>query len=82
MIPTVSAKDAEACESPIDVSTMWGRHLYDYYVQEFHPNAVTRLAWKTTFTAGNGVRALVRRARNPKDSKAEHLMRNARAVWK
>lgn len=79
--PDGVGKDAEV-ESPIDVSTMWGRHLYDYYVQEFHPNALTRLAWKTTFTAGNGVRALARRARNPKDSKAEHLMRNARAVWK
>jgi GT2 family glycosyltransferase len=69
-------------ESPIDVSSMWGRNLYDYYVYQFHPTAVTRLAWKTTFTVGNGLRALARKARNPRDSKAEHLMRNARAVWK
>jgi len=73
--------DAEV-EAPIDVSTMWGRNLYDYYVHQFHPNVVTRLAWKTTFTAGLGLRALVLRARNPKDSRAEHLMRNALAVWK
>jgi hypothetical protein len=74
-------KDAEV-EAPIDESTMWGKGLYEYYVHQFHPNAVTRLAWKTTFTAGLGLRALVRRARNPKDSMAERLMRNALAVWK
>jgi hypothetical protein len=80
-----AGKDAEA-ESlegpPIDVSTMWGRNLYDYYVQEFHPTAVTRLAWKTVFTGGNGIRALVRQGRNPKDRMAARLMRNALAVWK
>jgi N-acetylglucosaminyl-diphospho-decaprenol L-rhamnosyltransferase len=78
-------KEAEVAspEKPeIDVSTMWGKNLYDYYVQEFHPTAVTRLAWKTVFTGGNGLRALVRQARNPKDRKAAHLMRNALAVWK
>lgn len=67
---------------PIDVSAMWGRNLYDYYVHEFHPNAATRLAWKMTFTAGNGARALARQARNPGDAKAEHLVKNALAVWK
>jgi GT2 family glycosyltransferase len=69
-------------EPPIDVSTMWGKNLYDYYVREFHPAAVTRLAWKTVFTGGNGIRALARQARNPKDRMAGHLMRNALAVWK
>jgi N-acetylglucosaminyl-diphospho-decaprenol L-rhamnosyltransferase len=79
-----SGNDAEAnsAEPPIDISTMWGRNLYDYYVHEYHPTAVTRLAWKMTFTVGNGVRALARQARNPKDDKAEHLMKNALAVWR
>jgi hypothetical protein len=67
---------------PIDISSMWGRNLYDYYAHEFHPTAAARLAWKITFTAGNGVRALARQARDPKDTKAEHLMKNALAVWK
>jgi GT2 family glycosyltransferase len=78
-------KDLEAKsleEAPIDVSTMWGRNLYDYYVREFHPTAVTRLAWKTVFTGGNGLRALVRQGRDPKDRLAAHLMRNALAVWR
>ena len=78
------ASDAEVKSpvEPIDVSAMWGRNLYDYYVHEFHPAAATRLAWKITFTAGNGVRALARQARNPKNKKSEHLMRNALAIWK
>jgi GT2 family glycosyltransferase len=72
---------ATLATDPIDVSTMWGANLYDYYIQQFHPNAVTRLAWKITFTAGNALRALVLRIRNPKDRKARHLLRNALAVW-
>jgi hypothetical protein len=75
--------EEESVNAPlIDVSTMWGKNLYDYYVREFHPTAVTRLAWKTVFTCGNGIRALARQARNSKDRKAAHLMRNALAVWK
>jgi N-acetylglucosaminyl-diphospho-decaprenol L-rhamnosyltransferase len=81
--PDLSIAEANSLATPpIDVSSMWGRNLYDYYAHEFHPTAAARLAWKMTFTAGNGVRALARQVRNPKDDKAEHLMKNALAVWK
>lgn len=77
-----SNSDAAAASEPIDISTMWGRHLYDYYVRQFHPRALTRLAWRTTFTAGLAARAMVRGARHPGDAKARHLMKNALAVWR
>lgn len=79
---TENSSEPDESDPPFDVSTMWGRHLYDYYVQQFEPTAVTRLAWRTTFTAGNGARAVVRQAKNPKDRRASHLMKNALAVWK
>ena len=66
----------------IDVSDMWGRNLYDYYVHEFHPGSVTRLAWRLTFTAGNGVRALAYRKTPGGRVKSDHLMKNALAVWR
>jgi GT2 family glycosyltransferase len=67
---------------PIDVSTMWGRNLYDYYLRQFQPTAVSRLAWRLTFTSGNASRALVRLARDRQDRRAKHLMKNALAVWR
>lgn len=66
---------------PPDVGTMWGRNLYDYYTAAYEPTMVTRTAWRVTFTAGNAIRAAVRRRRDPQDRKAEHLMKNALAVW-
>jgi N-acetylglucosaminyl-diphospho-decaprenol L-rhamnosyltransferase len=64
-----------------DVSRMWGRSLYDYYTTAYTPNAMTRLAWKVTFTSGNVARATVRRWRNPQDRTADRLMKNGLAVW-
>ncbi|MGE2735306.1 glycosyltransferase [Mycolicibacterium vaccae] len=66
---------------PPDVSTMWGRNLYDYYRTAYQPTALTSLAWRTTFTAGNVSRGLVRRWRDPQDPRAGHLTKNALAVW-
>ncbi|WP_169814706.1 glycosyltransferase family 2 protein [Nocardia crassostreae] len=81
-IPAVEPPSTTTPAEPIDISTMWGRHLYDYYVRQFQPRALTRLAWRTTFTAGLAARALVRGARHPGDAKARHLMKNALAVWR
>lgn len=66
---------------PPDVSTMWGKNLYDYYRGAYEPSLATRTAWRVTFTAGNAARASVRRWRDPQDHKAAHLMKNALAVW-
>ncbi|WP_193046315.1 glycosyltransferase [Mycolicibacterium baixiangningiae] len=68
--------------SPLDVSTMWGRNLYDYYLRQFQPTSVNRLAWRITFTLGNASRAFLRLARDRHDRRAKHLMKNALAVWR
>ena len=73
---------ADPSAEPIDIGTMWGRHLYQYYAQEFRPNPVTRLIWRLVFTFGNAARALIRRSRYPGDAKAKHLMKNALAIWR
>lgn len=66
---------------PPDVSAMWGKNLYDYYRCAYEPSIATRTAWRVTFTAGNALRASVRKWRDPEDRKAAHLMKNALAVW-
>ncbi|MFC9997685.1 glycosyltransferase [Nocardia sp. NPDC127526] len=79
---TTPANELAPANEPIDISTMWGRHLYDYYVRQFRPRALTRLAWRITFAVGLAVRAAVRGVRHPGDAKARHLMKNALAVWR
>jgi GT2 family glycosyltransferase len=66
---------------PVGIDTMWGRNLYDYYLKEFRPNVLTRLAWRVIFTSGNGARALARSFRDREDRTAKHLMKNALAIW-
>lgn len=67
---------------PLDIGTMWARNLYDYYRREFAPNVVTATMWRLTFSVGNAARALVYKARKDNSGKANHLMRNAIAVWR
>lgn len=78
----VTAPVSSGDDPSIDVSTMWGKNLYDYYTRQFHPSAAGRLAWRMTFTSGNAVRASVRLARDRQDRRARHLMKNALAVWR
>jgi GT2 family glycosyltransferase len=63
------------------LNVMWAVNLYDFYVTEYRPTIVTRLAWKTVFTLGNALRAAARLAAHPGDRKAKRLLKNAFAVW-
>ena len=74
-----AAKSPPAEHAKLNV--MWAVNLYDFYVTEYRPSVVTRLAWKTVFTFGNAVRAAVRLVVHPSDHKARRLLKNAFAVW-
>ncbi|HHV21266.1 MAG TPA: glycosyltransferase family 2 protein [Propionibacterium sp.] len=77
----VYAVPGEGIAPPADLTGMWGRHTYAYYVHQFRPNPVTRFAWRVVFSGGLASRALVRRIRSPKDPMAKKLLDNALAVW-
>jgi GT2 family glycosyltransferase len=72
------------------ISTMWAENTYDYYVTEFAPNGLQRLAWRLIFTSGMLSRALlfVLRGRRDGAQRAEYMARANRftkfslAVWK
>lgn len=76
-----AARVVEPASASRDVSTMWAANLYDFYLTEYRPSVLTRLAWKTVFTSGNALRAVIRLARRPGDRNAKRLLRNAFAVW-
>lgn len=71
----------EGIEPPTNFKGMWGRNTYAYYVQQFEPNPVTRLAWRVVFTGGLASRALLRKMRDRNDPTAKKLLDNALAVW-
>lgn len=68
-------------EPKIKTGVMWAVNLYDFYVTEYRPSAVTRLAWKAIFTSGNALRAFIGLVAHPGDRNAKRLLRNAFAVW-
>lgn len=66
---------------PPDITGMWGRNTYDYYVRQFHPNSAQRLLWRAVFSGGLACRAAVRLVRNRQDRLAKKMLENAAAVW-
>lgn len=66
---------------PPDVTGMWARNTYDYYVRRFEPSRVTRLTWRGVFSAGLAGRAALRMLRNRNDRIARKMLQNAAAVW-
>jgi GT2 family glycosyltransferase len=72
------------------ISTLWARNTYDYYRTQFRPNAASRLAWKTVFSAGLLSRSalfLARARLQPQwrdayVSRARKFSAFARAVWR
>jgi len=64
-----------------DLTGMWARNSYDYYVRQFKPKAPTRLAWRLTFSAGLACRAALRLSRNRDDRIGKKLLENSTALW-
>jgi len=90
-VETIPAADVqeveytEAAESgvgpPPDITGMWARNTYDYYVSRFEPNVVARFAWRGVFSAGLAGRAALRMLRDRDDRMARKMLQNAAAVW-
>lgn len=66
---------------PPDVTGMWGRNTYDYYLTRFEPNVLARLAWRGIFSGGLAARAALRLLRDRDDRLARKMLENATAVW-
>lgn len=66
---------------PPDITGMWARNTYDYYLNQFEPNVVARLAWRAIFSGGLAGRAVLRMVRDRDDRMARKMLQNAAAVW-
>lgn len=88
LLAQVGAREVIYTEEPVggvgeppDVTGMWARNTYDYYVSRFEPNTLARLAWRGVFSGGLAGRAALRMLRNRDDRLAKKMLENAVAVW-